>query len=376
MPTKNKRLLFVVNEPWFFISHRLPIARRAHELGYEVHVATPYGDGVSQIISENFLFHEVPLKRSSIGLAGEVKAILVLARIYKNVKPDIVHHVTIKPVIYGTLIARIFSVPVVVNAISGLGFVFISKGVVARIRRSIVLRLYRFLLNHHSVHVIFQNPDDMNLFYSMGLASKDKSSLIKGSGVDVKLFVPGSELDEVPTVLLVARMLWDKGVGEFVEAARMLRKEEVNAQFILVGDIDIGNPKSIDKKQLHKWCSTGDIEWLGHQKNISQIMVKSHVICLPSYREGLPKTLIESAAAGKPIVTTDVPGCREVVRNEINGFLVPPKNPEALATAIRKLLLNKQLRVEMGKQGRRIAVEEFSVEQVVKETIFIYEKLS
>lgn len=362
----------VVNEPWFFLSHRLPVARGALAAGYEVHIATRAGIGVDEIKKEGFVHHLIPFTRSSANPVQELKTIFALIKLYRKLKPDIVHHVTIKPVLYGGFSAYLSKIPSVINAISGLGFVFLANGAFAKLRRFMVINAYRFIFKRNNTKVIFQNPDDLALFGKNKLLREGCAKLIKGSGVDINIFKPTSEPAGPPVIILVARMLWDKGVGEFIEAAGILKKRGVAGRFLLVGDIDEGNPKTINKQQIEDWCISNNIEWAGYCDDMPKVLAESHIACLPSYREGLPKTLIEAAAAGRPIVTTDVPGCREAVKNCVNGLLVPPQDPVALANALEVLMLDPKLRIEMGHAGRILAEEEFSVEKVVKETLDLY----
>ena len=366
------KLLLVVNEPWFFVSHRLPIAIAAMSLGYEVHLATNAGSEVEGIERVGIVVHEIPFTRSSTAPLAEIRTLIALYKLYKKIRPDMVHHVTIKPVLYGSFIAQISRVPNIVNAISGLGFVFLATGLIARLRRLIVKIAYRFTFRKPNVIAIFQNPDDKELFLSSGLLNESQTYLIKGSGVDLSKFDVVDEPVGVKTVVLAARMLWDKGVGEFVDAARVLKKRGVNARFCLLGDIDSGNPKAISREQIDVWCSSGMVEWHGFSDNINDVFSKSHIVCLPSYREGLPKVLMEAAACGRAVITTDVPGCRHAIKPDVTGFLVPVKNSSILAKTLEKLILDSELRVQMGKAGRKLAEEEFDINKVIEQHLNIY----
>jgi len=371
------KLIIVVNELWFFLSHRLPIAQAARDAGYEVHIASKLGTNIEMelLSQEQLQFHVIGFHRSSTKISQEIRTLKELNKLYKEIQPDIVHHVTIKPVLYGTLVARLVGGIQILNAISGLGYLFIAQGWKSFIKRKILLWGYHALLNHKKVYILFQNPDDKVLFSQHKIIHPKHEFIIKGSGVDLKKF----NSTPIPTgkikVILVARMLWDKGIGEFVNAATMLHKQGVVAEFILVGSVDSGNPKSISTKQLKQWHSDGVINWLGEQSNIAQLLVESHIVVLPSYREGLPKSLIEAAAAGRAIVTTDAPGCREVVQEGENGFLVPVRDEKELAIAIKKLIDNPDLLITMGKKSRLIAEQEFSIDQVVSKTLDIYSKI-
>jgi len=371
------KLIIVVNELWFFLSHRLPIALAARDAGYEVHVASKLGtiDEIRQLRQESLHFHPISFYRSSVVPWQELKTLWELRRLYKGIQPDIVHHVTIKPVLYGTLIARWVGGIQILNAISGLGYLFIAQGWKSSVRRKFLLLVYRVLLNHKKVYILFQNIDDRVLFTQYKIIYPKHEFIIKGSGVDLQQFnftpIPKGKIK----VILVARMLCDKGIGEFVNAANILQKQGVVAEFILVGSVDPGNPKSIPTKQLEQWHNDGIVNWLGGRSNIAQLLTESHIVALPSYREGLPKSLIEAAASGRAIVTTDVPGCREVVKDGENGFLVPVRNKKELAITIKKLINNPDLLVTMGKKSRLIAEQEFSINQVVSKTLDIYSKI-
>jgi len=364
--------MFVVNDAGFFISHRLEIARAAKAAGYEVAVATPDSDAVSRIIEYGFSHYEIPLVRGRANPIKEFKTILGLVKIYRDIRPALVHHVTIKPVLYGTLAANITGIKAVVNAISGLGFVFMERGMRAFLRRKVVLASYRWLFHRKGTWVIVQNRDDYNYLLRKHCLSPEQATLIRGSGVDLDKFTYVQESKERPLVVLPARMLWDKGVGEFVGAARKLRNRGIEARFALVGGIDESNPKSIDPKQLMRWVINGDVEWWGGREHMEHIYSNAHIICLPSYREGLPKVLLEAAASGRAVVTTDVPGCREAVIEAFNGHLVPARNDEYLAKALEDLIVNQYKRREMGPRARRMAEEKFSIERVVSQHMELY----
>jgi glycosyltransferase involved in cell wall biosynthesis len=371
------KLIIVVNELRFFLSHRLPIALAARDAGYEVHIASRLGtsEEIKELNQEKIRFHPINFHRSSVGLWQETKTILELSKLYRDIQPDIVHHVTIKPVLYGTLAARWVGGIQILNAISGLGYLFIAQGWKSFIRKKILLWSYRAILNSKKVCILFQNPDDQALFAQHKVIYPEHAFKIKGSGVDLQQFAYSTIPKGRIKVILVARMLWDKGVGEFVESATALKQQGLDADFILVGSVDLGNPESISTKQLEQWSRSGVVKWLGGRADITQLLAESHIAVLPSYREGLPKSLIEAAAVGRAIVTTDVPGCREVVKDGKNGFLVPAKDAKKLAVAIQKLINNPKLLNNMGKKSRLIAEQEFSIQQIVEQTLKLYETL-
>jgi glycosyltransferase involved in cell wall biosynthesis len=370
--TKRPLLLFTVNDAGFFLSHRLPIAQAAAAAGYDVQVATAPGPAAARVLTEGFAHHAVPLSRRGLNPFAELRALWALTRLYRQLKPDLIHHVTIKPVLIGGIAARLARTPAMVSAVSGLGYVFIKPGWPARMLRLAVRSGYRLALRRPGVRVIFQNPDDRHEFVGQKLIDPNAAVLIKGSGVNTAQFVVRPEPEGVPLVVLPARMLRDKGVGEFVKAARSLRAQGVEARFALVGDSDPGNPTAIPESRLRAWQDKGDVEWWGHSADMATVLTQAHIVCLPSYREGLPKSLIEAAACGRAIVACDVPGCREIARHDENALLVPPRDPIALAEALRKLITDSELRQRMGRRGRSMVEAEFSLERVVAETLATY----
>jgi glycosyltransferase involved in cell wall biosynthesis len=368
------KLLFFIAEDWYFCSHRLPLAREAIKAGFDVTLLTHVTSHADVIRSAGIKLIPLAMKRSSINPILELAIIVQVIRSYRSVQPDIVHNVAMKPVLYGSIAALITGIPCVVNALAGMGYLFISETLKARILRTGVKRLFSFLLNRNKSRLILQNLDDAGLFVKNCIVEKERIRIIRGSGVDVSLFVPSAEPPLPVTVILPARMLEDKGVKEFVEAAEILGKEGIDARFVLVGASDTENPTAISEQQLRHWQQKGTVEWWGHRSDMPAVFEQAHIVCLPSYREGLPKVLLEAAASGRPIVTTDVPGCREVVKEGSNGLLVPVKDSNALAAALRKLIENKELRKQMGAKGREIVLNEFSEEKVVAETLAIYQE--
>lgn len=370
---KNRKLLFFVTEDWYFCSHRLPIARAALRDGFQVVVVTRVNNHGEKIKKEGFKLIPLNINRSGKNPFREIVTFLSLVRIFKKESPHIVHNVAMKPILYGTLAARISGVPAIVNAFTGLGHIFIDKGLKTVLLRKIVELVMKYTLK--KTMTIFQNPDDYDRFVEKGTISGDKACIIKGSGVDTNLFSPSKVKDDVPVIVLAARMLWTKGVGEFVEAARILKEKDVNMKMVLVGAIDPLNPASIPETTLRRWNESGVVEWWGQRDDISQIYKRSSIAVLPSYREGLPKSLIEAAAAGLPLVAFDVPGCREIVRDGENGILAPFKDAEVLACAIEKLIKSPDLRRKMGNRSREIVEKEFSEEHVVQQTMALYQDL-
>lgn len=368
------RILILINDLPFFLSHRLPIALEALAQGHEVHVASPPAGGIDLSV-HGFFFHELPLSRSGRSVFGEMLTFLTILQVFRRVKPDLVHLVTIKPVLYGGIAARLAGVPSILAAVSGLGAVFIARGLRAEIVRSLITLLYRIALGHRNLKVIFQNPDDADLFVRAGLVKSDKTCLIRGSGVDLRCFSYVPEPSGECVVTMVSRLLVDKGVCEFVEAAKILRERDVKVTMRLIGDLDPGNPASISEAQLTKWKNEAVVEFLGYRGDIAHQYALSHIACLPSYREGLPKSLIEAAACGRAVVTTDVPGCRYVIDPEKTGVLVPSHDAYSLAGAIERLVKDSEERRRMGEAGRKFAEREFGIEGVVAAHMKIYQSL-
>ncbi len=373
------KLLFLVTEDWYFVSHRLALACAAKEAGYDVLVVTQVTDHGEEIINAGLKLEPLKFSRSHGKPWQDLMTIISIFRLYKKYKPDLVHHVSIKPVIYGSIAALFARVPVVINALTGLGFVFSSTQAKAKLLRVFIQPLLRMLLSRKNAWLIVQNPDDRVTLRKAGIINNEQFALIRGSGVDRKKFWPvnhqvGNKPSPSPIVLLAARMLWDKGVGEFVGAANILKASGREVRFVLVGDLDSENPACIPYRELLKWQAAGIVEWWGRRDDMPEILGRSTLVCLPSYREGLPKVLIEAAACGKAIVTTDVPGCREIVQHAVNGYLVPIKDAKSLADAIEALLNNKYLREEMGRKSREIFEQEFTVEKVINETLELYSR--
>lgn len=368
-------LLFVVNIPEFFLSHRLPVALAAQRAGFEVHVATSEGAAVEVIEHYGFSHHQLPLSRSGRNPLHELAAIWAMWQLVRKLKPHLMHVVTIKPVLYGGLVARLAGVPALVAAISGLGTVFVQGGNQPGWTKRMVQRLYGLALGHRNSQVIFQNPDDRDLLQNMGAVAANQTRLIRGSGVSLADYPVQPEPEGVPVVTMAARLLHDKGVEEFVDAARLLRARGVHAHFWLAGSPDPGNITSVSSAAVDEWQAEGAVTPLGHVADVAGLFAKSNVVVLPSYREGLPKVLIEAAACGRAVVTTDVPGCRDAITPDVTGLLVPVRDAQKLADAIQVLIENPVRRSAMAAQGRALAEREFTIEHVVNEHLAIYQDL-
>jgi glycosyltransferase involved in cell wall biosynthesis len=383
MPQAKPRLLYVVNIPRFFVSHRLPLALASREAGYDVHVATSSADeaSIAQIHEAGLPFHPLPLSQHGTNPLAEVRTLWALIRLYRTLQPDLIHHVSIKPVIYGGIANKFAGHRANISAMSGLGYVFIGEGAKPTLLRQIVRPLFRYALSGKMTRMIFQNPDDQERFIKMGLIASERTALIRGSGVDMTQFQPTPEPtleDEgLPVVLFAGRLMWKKGVGAFVDVAKRLKNK---ARFVVVGYAEATSPDNVPPEKLRAWADEGIIEWWGKRDDMPEVFAQAHIVVLPStYGEGVPKVLIEASACGRAIVTTNTAGCREIVRHEENGLLVTPSEGEAfisdLTQATQRLIDDSATRQRMGQAGRHIASEEFSLAHVVAQTFALYEAL-
>ncbi len=368
------KIIYFVTEDWYFLSHRAPIARAAQKNGFKVIVATALTGRGPDIMKENFTVAPLRLARSGKNPFSELLSIIEIVKLYRAQKPDIAHHVALKPVVYGAIAAMIARTPLTINALAGLGHVFVAKGVKAYMVRLFVKWALRFALKRKKSRTIFQNPEDKKLFIDEGLVNESQAVLIKGSGVDVNLFTPpAKEPVGAPVVALISRMLRTKGVFDFVEAAKILKERKVNVRMALVGSPDSANPASIPEETLRRWNDDGAIEYWGQRGDIHEVLKNISMVALPSfYGEGVPKSLIEAASAARPIVTYDIAGCREIVHDGVNGFLTPPRDTKKLALAIEKLAGDVGLAKKMGAAGREIAIKEFAQEGVIESTLALY----
>jgi len=370
------RLLVVLNDVENYHTHRSPVVEGAAGAGYDVHVAVPERS-MGEPPSSEATFHTYTLDRKSLNPLREARALWSLKNLISDVDPDIVHPFTIKPVIYGGLAARWLDVPGIVSTITGLGWVFASDSPASRLTQVAVKRAYKSAFAHSDHIVFFQNRDDRSLFVEEGLVDGDATRTVPGSGVDTRRFSPDSDLPDPPVVMLPARMIYDKGVEDFVDAARLCQERGVDARFVLVGESDPGNPNSIPTETLGTWHREGPVDWWGYSDDMPATLNRASIVCLPSrYREGIPKVLIEAAATGRPLVATDAPGCREIVRDGDTGRLVPVGNPEQLATTLQTLVDSLDRLRGMGKRARQVAVEEYDVNRVVEATLEAYRDLA
>jgi glycosyltransferase involved in cell wall biosynthesis len=372
------RLLFVLNDSAYFLSHRLPIALAAQAAGFEIHVATPDSIKTANVRAHGFIHHLLPLTRSGANPFSEISTLCTLIRLLRKINPDLLHLVTIKPVIYGGIAARLVGVPAIVAAVPGLGFAFLHTGFKASLLRFLASQFYRIAFRHPRLCVIFQNRNDAEYITRLTSLRAEQICLIRGAGVDLVDYAfthlpPGNE---TPIVILPARLLKSKGILEFVEAARLLQEQGVKARFALVGIPDPGNPDSVTKEAIATWVAQGIIEDWGYRDDMPIVLAQSSLVVLPSfYAEGLPKTLVEAQACGRAAVTTDWPGCRDAITPNVTGLLVPPRDAAALANAIEQLLRDRERLQAMGKAGRTLAEEAFDVRQVIAQHLEIYNSL-
>jgi glycosyltransferase involved in cell wall biosynthesis len=369
------KLLFVVNTFEYFVSHRLDLARAAQKRGWDVHIACPPSVRGISLDGEHIIHHPLSLDRKGLNPRREIGALLKIKEIYEKVCPDLVHLIGPKAVMYGGFLAWYKRLPAAVFLIPGMGYVYTIEGIKGRVIRVLNRLGYRVGLSHRNKRVIFQNPDDLDLFISDGLCSKSEAKLILGSGVDPDLWRAGPEPGGVPVVVFASRLLKEKGVELFVDAARLLLNEGVKARFALVGQTDPAHPSSVSAAQLERWRGEG-VEYWGFKDDMPRIFQSCHIFCLPTYRrEGIPKVLIEAASCGLPIVTTDMPGCREVVRDGLTGFLIPPKDVGALKSALHRLIGDSVLRLRLGQEARRRVESLFSLERVIEQTLDVYDQV-
>lgn len=369
------RIVYIVNVDWFFISHRLPIALEALKQGYEVYIFAKDTGKMEYLKSLGINIYPINLERGRINPFQSLKLLFDLREKITSIQPDVIHLVTIKPVLIGGLASILAKVPSIVYAISGLGFIFTNTMLKAKTLRLGIIPLYRLALSAKNKIVIVQNLDDLRILRQYVSIPESQTVLIPGSGVDLQQF----NVQPLPLrnkiVLMACRLLADKGVYEFHKSALLLKEKYPDVRFVLVGGIDPDNPTSLTKKELNEWTEKGDLEWWGHQSNMSEVLSQATIVVLPSYREGMPKVLLEAQALGRPIVTTNVPGCREAIENGKTGFLAQVKDEHSLANAIEKLITNDDLCLEFSHNARVLAEQKFDIKQVVKTHMNIYKNL-
>tara|TARA_B110000263_G_scaffold139379_1_gene120892 strand:- start:142 stop:1278 length:1137 start_codon:yes stop_codon:yes gene_type:complete len=372
---KNHKILFIIVEDRYFLSHRLHLAQYAIKKGYQVGLLCKISKHKEFLENEGIQVFDWSLVRGSFNLFFEIKAIYEILITLLKFAPDVLHAVALKPVIYASFASKLVFLKSRVFALGGLGFIFSSDKILAKLLRPLIVLVLKFTFSGNKSRLIIQNIDDKRTLINLKVIRDEKIDLIKGAGVDMKIFSFIKEPSQIPEVILPARLLWDKGVGEFVLAADILKKRGINAKFTLLGETDPHNPECIPDDQIEDWKKEGAVDVAGFQDDMAKCIQDCAVVCLPSYREGLPKSLLEAASCGRPIVTTDVPGCREIVQDGVNGYLVPSKNPDLLAEALSRLLTDRKLREVMGLKGREFVEREFSAEIVAIKTEKIWNSL-
>jgi glycosyltransferase involved in cell wall biosynthesis len=367
------RLLYLVTEDWYFVSHRLPMARAAREAGFEVHVATRVAEHGPAIAAEGFTLHPLAWKRGSADPVAFLSAVRAVRALYRAVRPDLVHHVALQPSIVGSLAA--LGLPLItVNAVAGMGFAFTAASLRARITRALMTAMMRRLFNRSTATVLVQNPDDQAALAALGVPP-DRIARIPGSGVDTDRLQPLHEPAGPPVAAYVGRLLEDKGLQTLMDAHAKLAEGGQPLRLLIAGDPDPANPASIPPALLAQWRQRPGVEFLGHVPDIRTVWAAAHIAVLPSRREGLPLSLLEAAACGRPLIATDVPGCREIARAGVNAILVPVDEPEALAAAMSRLAGDPALRARYGAASRALAEAEFSSARIGREIVALYRRL-
>ena len=367
------RVLFVVNDGWFFLSHRLPIAKALIADGHDVHLAANQDLSRKQIEGAGIQCHDWNLKPRSIGVVSEVVAFISLLKIFVKCKPSTLHLVTIKPVLYGGALARFLNIPNVVFAISGLGYVFSDTEKSSKPLKILAKQLYKFVLRHKNSAVIVQNTEDKRFFTDTLRVDEKSVYQLPGSGVDIDLYVGRSRPEKPIIILLGSRMLWDKGIQEFADAAAIIKRRHPDILFRLVGYRDPNNPRSVNLDALNDWQKRGILEWQGHSDDMPGELASASIFCLPTaYGEGVPKVLLEACACECAVVVSDWPGCREIIIDKQNGLLVPARDSNALADAILTLINNPAERKKLGQSARQSVVSGFTVQHVIDQTKLIY----
>jgi glycosyltransferase involved in cell wall biosynthesis len=369
------KILVVANTDWYIYNYRLALASKLRESGWEVVLVSPPGRYLPRIKARGYRWIPICLNRRGVLPYQEVRSILELARLYDQEEPDLVHHFTLKPVLYGSIAARWRGCGAIVNSVAGLGYLFQSRSLWMRIIRTTIAPLFRYALAGSEVRVIFENEEDRSFFIRRGFVSDWKTRVIQGVGVDLERFRPAMEPAGEIRILMASRLLWDKGVREFVEAARLVEKRRPSVRFILVGEPDAGNPSSIEEGVIRAWVEEGLLEWWGHRQDMPDVYHQAHIIVLPSYSEGVPTVLMEASASGRPVIASNIPGCKAVVREGETGILVPVRDAETLAHAMEVLIENCQLRREMGLKGRKLMERQFDQKMMNTRTMGVYEQL-
>ena len=371
-----KKILFIVSEDWYFISHRLSLAKSAIDNGYEVTLLARISKHQDYLSALGIKTVNWPIVRRSLNPIKELKSIYCIISTVKKYKPDLIYAVAIKPVFYTILSKTFFKVNGVVLALAGLGFIFRSNKFSAKVVKIFIVSIFRVcLIGRNNIRLIVQNNDDREIISRLRIISIDKIRVIRGAGINTNEYSPKRLINQVPLVILPGRMLWDKGVGDFVNCAKRCFYEKIQVRFALIGEPDQHNPESVSKTQLVEWENLKVIEYWGRQENMLKVYNNADIGCFPSYHEGLPRALLEAASCEVPIVAYDVSGSREVVKDNENGFLIPFKDENALFLAVVRLIDDSQLRSKMGQKGREIIIENFTEEKINSETFDVWNEV-
>jgi glycosyltransferase involved in cell wall biosynthesis len=370
-----KKIIFLVNTDKFFISHRLPIAKKLLEEGYEVYIATEFTNFKHKLYKMGFKTYNINFNRNSLNIFKALLAIFQIFILLKKIKPNIVHLISLKPIILGGLISFFSPVKSLVISVTGLGSMFIKDGVFFKIRENLFNYFYKIIFKFPKLVVILQNDNDLKYLVKKTNLKKTKVKIIKGSGVELKDYTFSSIPKNLPIILMASRIIADKGVIEFINAAKYLKKNNFKGKFYLIGDTHLANPSSIKKSEIISWQRKKIVTYKKYPKKISKYIKDSTIFILPSYREGFPKIIMEAAACGRPVIATNVPGCRDAVINNVTGLLVPVKNYLALAKAIKNLSDDRQKLKKFGKAARKHAIINFDIRDVVYKHLCIYNSL-
>lgn len=367
----------ILNDIAWFWSHRLPLAKAIQKEGYDLHLATAGASDERKLHDMNVAGHDLPEHDSSLNPFKQIAILWSIYKTIKHVQPDVIHAITIRYAFYTGIVTKLIGYKPVIYTIAGLGSLFEGKSLKAKILQFFVLPLFRFAFRRDKVFIIFQNPDDQDAMVKTRTVFEDQTTIIRGSGVDLTEFsFTPEEVQDVPVILFCSRLIKEKGLYELVEAARILRAKGLQFELQVAGNFYPKNPGSIPPEQIEEWVEAGDINWLGQVDNMPEIYKRTAVICLPSYyREGVPKVLLEAMATGRPLITTDLPGCRETVQDGVNGYLIPGREVQPLADALEKLITDPEKRAKFGAESRKLVEKDFHVESVVQRTLNIYTKL-